>query len=120
MLKKTFTNLLRCTLIVCLLVASFSFPSLAATKTQTRSKAGPGCVIEATMTFSVNSSGIVSNGKCTKVNKASGYWMCVYNNHSKTPYRYNSNKRYDVHTSGLWADPGEKGSIVNVDVTGFY
>ena len=39
-----------------------TIPSQAATKTQTRTQAGPGCAIKATMTFQL-SNGIVSNGR---------------------------------------------------------
>lgn len=82
-------------------------PSQAATKTQTRTQVGPACAIKATMTFQF-SNGIVSNGKCTSAKKADAFWFCVYNNVIKDPYRYSSNQYYGVHTSGLWAEPGEK------------
>lgn len=101
-----------------ILTSAFSISSFAATKTQTKTKAGPGCAIDATMRFDLTN-GKVSNGVCTSVKKNSNFWFCTYNNHSKTPYRYSNNTYYGVHTSGLWANPGEKGSIVNLDVTGF-
>ena len=111
-------NILCCLLTAIMLASAFSFSSFAQTKTQTRTKVGPGCAVDATMRFDLTN-GKVSNGTCTSVKKNSSFWFCTYVNHSKTPYRYSNNTYYRVHTSGLWADPGDKGSIVNIDVTGF-
>lgn len=117
--KKVFKKL-STVLAIALLVSVFSVPSFAATKTQTRTGVGANSsAVDATMTFQLNTNGTVSNGKVTKVVKNSSFWFCVYNNHSKSAYRYNSNKNYGAHTSGLWALPGEKGGIVNINVTGF-
>ncbi len=104
--------------ITLLLTSAISIPCFAVTKTQTKTGFGSGAAIDATMTFTL-SNNIVSKGSVTKVTKNSSFWFCVYNNHAKSAYRYDSNRYYGAHTSGLWADPGEKGGIVNIDVTGF-
>lgn len=108
-----------CLLSCLILVATLSFPSLAASKTQTITKAGTGFALDATMKFDLLYNGTVANGVCTKVVKNSNFWFSVYNNHGKHPYRYDSNGFYGVRTTGFWADFGEKGSIVNLTITGF-
>lgn len=117
-MKKKLTILI-CFCVTLVVIASFSMPVNAATKTQSRTGVGANSTaVVATMTFN-NNGGTLSGGYVNKVVRPSSHWYATYINKVKTPYRYSGNKYYGAKTSGMWIELEQKGFITNINVTGF-